>query len=480
MPEQTSVPNEPIQPAPKKISRRELLFGAKKRNRESPLNSTSLDTQPSTSSQQELIESIADSPDEVQQIESFFQRLYQKADTVKISRRTAIKTLGGVGGATTIDHFLLRGRGRKYLWQFITNPDFRNKLVDSISTGELFEEDIPNLIEDIVGAPDYSAELGETLNLNESWLDNTFDHYQVRQLLEDGQNNNHLVLIADINHTDLVTGTAPDQKPNSQITDFPKTASQIDHDFVVLPQTQKSKADWLFDDFDYSQLTPRMYSAYQTPEGVVEFFEDDGQKRNRGGALVLIDNQVQVVDTKEVDRYQVGTNCQVIEVCAFCINSDNLEQDLEGVDTADTYSGVSPNQARYASLVATFSKDGQPHTKIISIYNHHNEDNHKITGADWEDNSLLTVKQASELCQQISAEHNYDNFILAVPDSGELSALVSSETISDEQAQEFATQSNFPIDDNEYQPNFPHNRTLWETPYTQPTIPKYFLAASKH
>jgi hypothetical protein len=293
-------------------------------------------------------------------------------------------------------------------------------------------------------------------------MDEVFEEVEIRQLIEEGRKIGRRVMVAELSQVTVKIGVPPKERQDQPLTDFGATVKATNEMFAVLPLSQKKSTRWELDSGDYYQLTPVLYSAYQTSDGVVEFFEnsDSRLRKPRGGGLVLVDNKIIVVSREDIGEFVVGQNCQAIEVTGFTVNSETYEDDLQEIENTPTLSGLSPGLTNYASFVVTFSRGEITTSHVISIYNHFNKENNTTSGSDWV-RYKLSVRHATEIAQQLVLEKKYDSFDLAVPDAGYFSAVIVADQIIDDESQ----LSRF--------------RALWSHPHLIPEVPKYFLATHK-
>ena len=290
------------------------------------------------------------------------------------------------------------------------------------------------------------------------------------------------MLIAELGQVDIIQAEVKDLNSSTlHVTDFPATA-QKHPNITILPQPQMiEKTIATTDGHSYDQIEPLTWTVIEQSDGSIyeqlEQLPDREPSRNpRGGAYVLVGNELQVIDASEIDKFQVGQDdCRSIQTLAFTIRSDQKETDLKSLAETKTLSGLSPDSDTYCSFVVTFqTQDGETKTHVISIYNHFDEENGAQGGKPWPLLQQLDPINATEICDQIMAEQGYDQYIIAVPDANEYSSLVITDTITDQQRQDYKIKT----ETGYYQDDQPFARTLWSQPYRQVKMPRFFLAAT--
>ncbi len=424
-----------------------------------------------------LRDQLANIPEEDHQAQQTLDWLHSLTNS-KLTRRTFL-TATTATAAAAVDQFFLHGLGRYYLEQLATNHEFRHKLEEAAKSGELFSEDLPRLVQEVVGSKNYAVELGEKVNLTEPWMEQALRSYEVRKILKNKQASDQLLLIADLGKVDIIQAVEkqPGSVPGAHVTDLELTA-QRHPNIAILPRTQMS-AD-IFDSTDgreYSQLQPLTWTTFQKPDGsIYEQLDKDGSRNPRGGAYVLIDDELRVIDSSDINKYQIGqTNCRAIQVCAYTVRSQQKEADLKAISEAETLSGLSPNSESYCSFVATFTTpDGQTQTRLISIYSHFDTNTGSVTGGEWPLLEQLSPANAAEICDQIMTEQGFSQYIIAIPDANEHSAILATDVISDKERKDYGISTKVGY----YRDDRPFMRSLWAKPYMQPDVPLLFLAAT--
>lgn len=424
--------------------------------------------------------------------ERLYAAIVKKMLEKKISRRKFLmaSAVMGTAGVAAVDKLILHGRGRDYLHKLLNDQEFQKKLLQSLESGEFFAEDLPQLLEqDRVTA---SIELGERVNTEEPWMQEIFENFEVRQLINSGEYTGRHIFIADLDSVDILQAQTYGESTlnGSETADVAATMNR-NHPFAVLPHSQmRDTYHYATDsDFEYHQLTPLKYAQYQTPDGTIITYDEEG-KNYRGGALVLNGSQLEVVDVADLHNYEVGkNNCRALRVVNYTIRSEQKEEDLAQISGTDTLSLMDANSPSYPSFVVTFSAaDGTKKSKLISIYTHFDPNSSTPSQEEWPKTRQLDLKHMTELCDQIQMEEGFTRYDLAVTDDDEYGAVMVSEVRSSEEVKAWNDRGiiNLPTDPSVRQSSTldlengqPWGRTLWVTPFTQFSLPLISLVAKK-
>jgi len=352
---------------------------------------------------QEVLGDNREADDSTNKSDRSIDAFLEKLSKVKLSRRQFVIGLGVPSAALVADQVLTKGKFLYYGIQFLTNPEFRDKLSD------LEMEDLEQLARTLRSEVPPNFELGEKIESNEEWLDDSFTAQEIRAIHNTESGETRSILVADVGHVEVIEAELDEIGPGLQAVNFSRT-TETHGQFVTLPTNQQSL------DSRANSWVPRLYSSYQTESGVVEYKDAvTGNFNARGGALVVVDNNPLIVDSSQLNQYHIGENCQAIEVIGFVIRSNHLEQDLNDMNDSGSLAATDMvNDPRYNSFLATFyNGNNVPHTMLISTYGGSNE-NTEIS--KWENDDRLTVARALDLFEQIREERGYTRFDMQVPD----------------------------------------------------------------
>lgn len=326
----------------------------------------------------------------------------------KFSRRQILLKLGMPMIALVADQILTKGKLLYYGIQLLTNQKFRDKLFEAIKTGEI-SEDLEQLERSLRGEIPPNFELGRKIESDESWLNDSFSSQEIRLIHNTESGETRTILVADIGRVEIIQAIRNEIGPGIQAVNFSQTAT-ANGPFATLPTSQQSL------DSKVNSWISSLYSAYQFQSEVVEYLDSEtGNFNPRGGALVVIDNQLIVVDSSQLSQYQVGKNCQAIEVMSFVIRSNHLKQDLRDMTESGSLAATDMiNDPRYNAFVATFYDiNNLPQTLLISTYYQAAND---VRVSEWKNDDRLTVARALDLFEQIREERGYTHFEMQVPD----------------------------------------------------------------
>ncbi|OGG17080.1 hypothetical protein A3D77_05680 [Candidatus Gottesmanbacteria bacterium RIFCSPHIGHO2_02_FULL_39_11] len=186
----------------------------------------------------------------------------EKIGRVKLSRRQVVIGLGVPSAALVADQVLTKGKFLYYGIQFLTNPEFRDKLLESIRTGEI-TEDLEQLGHTLQSEAPPNFKLGEKIESNEEWLDDSFTSQEIRVIHNTKTGETLSILVADVGRVEVIQAVLDEIGSGLNAVNFSRTA-EARGPFATLPTNQQSL------DSRVNSYVPRLYSAYQTTDGVVE------------------------------------------------------------------------------------------------------------------------------------------------------------------------------------------------------------------
>jgi len=321
---------------------------------------------------------------------------------VRISRRKFLSLIPILAGGVLADAVFAKGFIRESILKFITNREYREKVINKILSGD-FAEEFEQGISDRSNERLDAMTLGEVVNITEEYFD-LFLNVEIRELLE----SDRLVLIAEMDDVEILVTLK-----NNGILDIQRT---LDERMLILPHTQLTSDpinDW----------KPALYTAFNTPNGVVEYMDNRTNNRNpRDGGLV-VDNQgtLQVVDSSKIQTIEVGSrseNAQAIITFPFTVQGDSVNlggysSQLEIINRPnETILGATElaDSPRYETFYVTFtSSQNIKHTFLISTYQINNSQ-------PWESRKRLTMRNMAQISKQLMLERGDVDFILVPTD----------------------------------------------------------------
>ncbi len=338
----------------------------------------------------------------------------------KLPLRSLFK-LGGIGAAALFagglaDLMFARGFVTSHLIRAKNDPDYRQRLIDTIKQGRL-DDKLRQEFEERVRPYDEICGLGEPLEYRENMLNKGFESYQVRQFITGGVQTENLLLVANIGSNGKIYHTQ--REPNDE-----KRLKQTMEDqgrCITIPSSYVSVRK-IEGEFQYELES---FSAYNDG-GVTKTYSPD-KIDNATGALVLFENgRVRVVDRPEIIDYQVGVNCQAIQSYGVAICSDTLEADLNSLEWTSYNTGGSAARSRDQNcfmLTLSDTETTREETVLVSIYRHMDQETGEFSGNEW--NLGIAMEQTVGICEQLALERGYDRFVVVGPDPNRSHSIVN-------------------------------------------------------
>ncbi len=340
---------------------------------------------------------------------------------IKVSRRNFGRlTLGGLVSAIA-DQLVLDGLGGRYVELLLTNPTFRKKLIESITSGE-YKEDIRDVIESNFGKIQKAINLGNKLeDIKDPFLGNCFDKvefYKINGRLPEYRE--QIMFVAELGKS-LPVSSEVVEIEGKLYGSFTKTVQKIPYPVITLPGPPVTPGT-LPTNITESYYKLNKDKPLQKFNG--EGFVGDGgiYINGKGGLLVVTYDEMQEIIQNPGDTL-------ALEGYGFTYNSSTSQEEfLAQIDTSEILSQkLLSNLVAYNSFLVTFyTQNNEFRTCVFSSYTGFDSESGQIRGAFGQD-TLWTIRDMLQMIDNYKGLHpEFVESTMLVPDAGSRDNLMSS------------------------------------------------------